>query len=136
MLPMEDRELLTQTMVGLNVDAETIATLMDSFDQAAQGLESDPIAPVPQASFGGSYTGGHRLATNAQLAHTAVSNELTKMAAGLRGMAVSLTEFKDDIVKTTEQTQATMRLYQASTECVSAPTFDSGSCSLPSDSED
>ena len=136
MLPIEDRELLTQTMVGLNVDPETIATLMESFDLAAEGLESDPIAPVPDASFGGSYTGGHRLATNAQMAHDAVAEELTKMAAGLRGMAVSLTQFKDDVVTTTEQTQATMRLFQASTECVSAPTFDSGSCSLPTDSED
>ena len=50
MLPLEDRELLTQTMVGLNVDADTIATLMESFDQAAEGLEADPIAPSPERS--------------------------------------------------------------------------------------
>ena len=136
MLPLEDRELLTQTMVGLNVDPDTIATLMSSFDQAAEGLESDPIAPVPGASFGDSYTGGYRLATNAQMAHTQVANELKKMAIGLRGMGESLSEFTSDIVATTEQTTATMRLFEASAECVSAPTFDSGSCVLPTDSED
>ena len=122
MLPIEDRALLTQTMVGLNVDAETIATLMESFDLAAEGLESDPIAPVPGALFGNSYTGGHRLATNAQMAHVAVAEELTKMAAGLRGMGQSVREFSDDVVDTTEQTDATMRLFTASTECVAAPT--------------
>lgn len=136
MLPIEDRDLLTQTMVGLNVDPDTIAILLSSFDQAAEGLESDPLAPVPGASFGDSYTGGYRLATNAQMAHTEVANELKKTAAGLRGMGESLSQFTSDIVSTTEQTTATMRLYEASTECVSAPTFNSGSCSLPTNSED
>ena len=135
MLPIEDRELLTQTMVGLNVDAGTIATLMDSFDQAAEGIESDPIAPVPGALFGDSYTGGYRLATNAQMAHTEVAGELKKMAAGLRGMGESLVAFETDVTTTTEQTTATMRLFEASTECIAAPTFNSGSCSLPTDSE-
>lgn len=136
MLPIEDRALLTQTMVGLNVDADTIATLMESFDLAAEGLESDPIAPVPGVLFGDSYTGGYRLATNAQMAHVAVAEELTKMAAGLRGMGASVREFGDDVVRTTEQTDATMRLFTASTECVAAPTFDTGSCSLPTDGQD
>jgi hypothetical protein len=136
MLPIEDRELLTQAMVGLNVDPETIATLMASFDIAAEHLEGDPIAPVPDSSFGGSYTGGHRLATNAQMAHDAVAAELTKMAEGLRGMGQVLTQFKDDVVTTTEQTRATMQMLQAATDCVSAPTFDSQPCSLPTGSED
>lgn len=136
MLPIEDRALLTQTMVGLNVDADTIATLMESFDLAAEGLESDPIAPVPQALFGDSYTGGYRLATNAQMAHNAVAEELTKMAAGLRGMGTSVRQFGEDVDQTTEQTGATMRLFTASTECVAAPTFNTGSCSLPTDGQD
>ncbi len=136
MLPIEDRALLTQTMVGLNVDADTIATLMESFDLAAEGLEADPIAPVPGALFGDSYTGGHRLATNAQMAHDAVAEELTKMAAGLRGMGTSVRQFGEDVDQTTEQTDATMRLFTASTECVAAPTFNTGSCSLPTDGQD
>ena len=133
MLPIEDRDLLTKTMVGLNVDAGTIATLMDSFDRAAEGIESNPIPPVPGALFGDSYTGGHRLATNAQMAHTKVADELKKMAAGLRGMGESLVAFEADMNTTTEQTTATMRLFEASTECIAAPTFDGGLCSLPTD---
>jgi hypothetical protein len=133
---MEDRELLTQTMVGLNVDAETIATLMDSFDQAAAHLESNPVAPVPHASFGDSYTGGHRLATNAQMAHDSVGTELQRMVLGLRGMAESLGAFASDVERTTEQTLATMRLYEASVECVAAPKIAAGTCSAPQDSED
>ena len=136
MLPIEDRSLLTQTMVGLNVDADTIATLMESFDLAAEGLEADPIAPVPGALFGDSYTGGYRLATNAQMAHAEVADELTKMAAGLRGMGESVRQFGNDVDITTQQTDATMRLFTASTECVAAPTFDTGSCSLPTDGQD
>lgn len=136
MLPIEDRDLLTQTMVGLNVDAETIATLMESFDLAAEGLEADPLAPVPEALFGDSYTGGYRLATNAQMAHVAVAEELDKMAAGLRGMGESVRNFAADVDQTTQQTDSTMRLFTASTECVAAPTFDSGTCSLPTNGQD
>ena len=70
------------------------------------------------------------------MAHVAVAEELTKMAAGLRGMGQSVREFSDDVVDTTEQTDATMRLFTASTECVAAPTFNTGSCSLPTDGQD
>jgi len=136
MLPIEDRELLTQTMVGLNVDPDTIATLMSSFDIAAEGLTENPVAPVPGSSFGESYTGGYRLATNAEMAHKAIAEELKKMAAGLRGMGESLGAFRDDVVATTEQTQSTMRLFESSTECVTAPTFNGGSCSIPTTDED
>jgi hypothetical protein len=136
MLPLEDRELLTQTMVGLNIEPETIASLMSSFDHAAEGLEADPIAPVATSSFGESYTGGYRLGTNVEMAHKAVAEELTKMVAGLRGMGTSVEEFSKDMERTTEQTQATMNLIQASTNCVAAPTFSGSSCSLPTDGQD
>lgn len=136
MLPLEDRELLTQTMVGLNIDPETISSLMSSFDKAAAGVETDTIMPVASASFGDSYTGGYRLGTNVEMAHKAVAEELKKMAAGLRGMSSSVEAFGKDMERTTEQTQATMNLIQASTNCVAAPTFNGGSCSLPTDDQD
>lgn len=135
MLPPEDRNLLTQAMVGLNVDPETITTLMASFDATADGVESDPISPAPGSSFGESYTGGYRLATNAAMAHQAAAEELRKIAAGMRGMAEAVAEFDKDIHQTTEQTVATANLMTASTECVAAPTFNGGSCSLTDDSE-
>lgn len=133
MLPLEDRELLTQTMVGLNIDPETISSLMSSFDTAAEGVESNPVTPVRSASFGDSYTGGYRLGTNAEMAHQAVADELKKVAAGLRGMGSSVAEFSKDVERTTQQTTATMDLIRASTECVAAPTFSSDQCALPTE---
>lgn len=136
MLPLEDRELLNQTMVGLNIDPDTITSLMSSFDKAAEGVESDPLPPVHSSSFGDSYTGGYRLGTNAEMAHQAVADELTKVAAGLRGMGSSVEAFSKDVERTTEQTSATMNRVHASTECVAAPTFATDQCSLPTGNED
>jgi hypothetical protein len=133
MLPLEDRDLLNQTMVGLNIDPETISSLMASFDRAAEGVEANPVTAVHSAAFGGSYTGGYRLGTNAELAHQAVAEELTRVAAGLRGMGTSVEAFSKDVERTTEQTVATMSLIQASTACVAAPSFASDQCSLPTE---
>ena len=136
MLPLEDRELLNQTMVGLNIDPETITSLLFSFDKAAEGLAANPIAAVHGTSFGDSYTGGYRLATNVQMAHEAVADELNRMIAGLRGMSTSVEQFSKDMQATTEQTVATMNLFQASTDCVAAPDFSSSQCTLPTESQD
>ena len=133
MLPLEDRELLNQTMVGLNIDPDTISSLMSSFDHAAEGLEADPITPVPTTSFGDSYTGGYRLGTNVEMAHRAVGDELNKMVVGLRGMGSSVAAFSKDMESTTDQTRATMNLIQASTDCVAAPDFGSDQCTLPTE---
>ena len=135
MLPLEDRELLNQTLVGLNIDPETISSLMTSFDLAAEGLVADPITPVPTNTFGGSYTGGYRLGTNVEMAHQAVHDELKKVAAGLRGMGDSVAAFGKDMQTTTEQTTASMSLLQSSTDCVAAPTFSSDQCTLPTEED-
>lgn len=136
MRPLEDRELLTQTMVGLNIDPETISSLLDSFDKAAMGLESDPVAPVQGTSFGESFTGGYRLATNVQMAHDAVGAELDRMIAGLREMGASVQDFSNDVQKTTEQTVATVTRIEVATECIAAPDFTSSQCTLPTESQD
>lgn len=133
MLPLEDRELLNQTMVGLNIDPDTIASLMSSFDRAAEGIESNPVAVIHGASFGDSYTGGYRLGTNAEMAHQAVAEELKEVAAGLRGMRTSVEEFSNDMERTTERTAATMSRLDASTACVAAPTFSTDQCVLPTE---
>lgn len=136
MLPLEDRELLNQTMVGLNIDPETISSLLTSFDKAATGLESDPVAPVQGASFGASHTGGHRLATNVDMAHQAVGEELQRMVAGLREMAASVQQFSNDVQNTTEQAVATLSRIEVATDCVAAPDFSSSQCTLPTESQD
>lgn len=133
MLPLEDRELLTQTMVGLNIDPGTISSLMSSFDLAAEGVESDPVMAVRSASFGDSYTGGYRLGTNAEMAHKAVADELKKVAAGLRAMGESVREVGKDMQRTTEQAVATANRITAATDCVAAPTFSSNQCTLPTE---
>jgi hypothetical protein len=135
MLPLEDRELLNQTMVGLNIDPDTIASLMTSFDTAAEGLEAKPLTPVDTSRFGDSYTGGYRLGTNVEMAHAAVGEELKKMVAGLRGMGTSVDQFAKDMERTTEQTTATMTLIQSSTDCVAAPDFNSNQCTLPTEED-
>lgn len=133
MLPLEDRELLNQTLVGLNIDPDTITSLMTSFDLAADGLEADPITPVPTTTFGESYTGGYRLATNVEMAHRAVHDELKKVAAGLRGMGTSVGLLAKDMQTVTDQTVASMNLLDASTACVAAPTFSTDQCTLPTE---
>lgn len=133
MLPLEDRELLNQTMVGLNIDPETIASLMASFDRAAEGVESDPVTAIHSSSFGDSHTGGHRLGTNAEMAHQAVAEELKKVAAGLRAMGDSVYDFSKDMERTTEQTAASMNRIDAATACVAAPTFSTDACTLPTE---
>lgn len=135
MLPLEDRELLNQTMVGLNIDPETIASLMSSFDHAAEGLEADPLVPVPPTVFGDSYTGGYRLGTNVEMAHKAVGEELNKMIAGLRGMGQSVGEVVADMQNVTDQTEATLTRIQSATDCVAAPDFSSNQCTLPAEED-
>lgn len=136
MLPLEDRELLTQTMLGLNIDADTIASLLFSFDRAAEGLENDPISQVVSTSFGGSFTGGYRLATNVEMAHEAVAEELARMVAGLREMGASVQMLSTDVQQTTDQTVATANRIGVATECVAAPDFTSSQCTLPTESQD
>lgn len=135
MLPLEDRELLNQTMVGLNIDPETIASLMSSFDHAAEGLEADPLVPVPPTVFGDSYAGGYRLGTNVEMAHRAVGEELNKMIAGLRGMGQSVGEVVSDMQNVTDQTEATLTRIQSATDCVAAPDFSSNQCTLPAEED-
>lgn len=134
-LPLEDRELLNQTMVGLNIDADTISSLMASFDSAAENLESNPIAPVETASFGDSYTGGYRLGTNAEMAHEAAGAELLKLVAGLKEMAASVGMIADDMQNVTDQTQATVNRITVATDCVAAPDFNLDQCTLPTEGD-
>lgn len=133
MLPLEDRELLNQTMVGLNIDPETIDSLMQSFDTAAEGLERDPIMPVPTTSFGDSYTGGYRLGTNVEMAQQTAGEALMQMVAGLRAMGSSVGEVATDMQNVTDQTQATLSRIQSATDCVAAPTFSNNQCTLPTE---
>ncbi len=135
MLPPDDRELLTQAMKGLNFDAASMQNLMGKFDLFAGSLEGDRVQAVSPTAFGGSYTGGQRLATNTTMAHEAVTNELQKMAVGLRAMGEAVQAISNDFENADDQSANTSVLFRNGTECVASPTFDGGQCSLPTNRE-
>lgn len=134
MLLPEDRALLGDTMRGLNLDPDTIDTLMSTLDSTADKINPESVLNVSEAWFGGSHTGGYRLATNAGLADKAVREELTKMVTGIREMSKSVELFAHDVTQVTEDSAVTFRNYEVATECIAAPTFDGGQCSLPDSS--
>lgn len=136
MLLPEDRALLGNTMKGLNLDADTVDTLMSTLDSTADRIDPESVLNVSEAWFGGSHTGGYRLATNAGMADKAVREELAKMVAGIRAMSESVGLFANDVTEVTEDSSTMFRNYQAATECIAAPTFDGGQCTLPTSSED
>lgn len=136
MLPAEDRALLGDTMRGLNLDPETIDTLMSTLNTTAERIDPESVLNVNEAWFGGSHTGGYRLATNAGMADKAVREELAKMVAGIREMSKSVGQFAGDVAEVTESSMVTFKNYEAATECIAAPTFDGGQCALPGSSED
>ena len=136
MLLPEDRALLGDTMKGLNLDTGTIDLLMSTLDSTADSIKPESVLNVSEAWFGGSHTGGYRLATNAGMADQAVREELTKMAAGIREMSTSVGQFASDVTGVTEDTRIMFTNYEAATECIAAQTFDGGQCTLPPASED
>lgn len=126
MLPPEDRELLTQAMNGLNFDPASAHNLMAKFDYFAGSLEENRFLAVPPAAFGGSYTGGQRLATNTEMAREAAYTELKKMADALRTMGESVGEIGKDFERVDDQSAATSSLYKSGTDGVGIPTFGGG----------
>ena len=106
MLPLEDRVLLQNALVSLSVEEELIAEIMSMLDTSADDLEATPTAAIDGSWFGGSHTGGHRLAANTHLAQQAVEEEMSKLVAALRGYRENIEIFADD-VRDTDETIAT-----------------------------
>lgn len=136
MLLPADRALLGDTMKGLNLDTDTIDTLMSTLDSTADSIKPQSVLNVSEGWFGGSHTGGYRLATNAAMADQAVREELGKMATGIRELADSVGLFASDVNDVTEDSRVMFTNYEAATECIAAPTFDGGQCTLPPADED
>lgn len=134
MLPLEDRILLQNTLTGLNVNQDVISEIMAMLGETATDLATNPVTGVHGGWFGSSHTGGHRLATNAGLAHQAVVEEMEKLVVGLRGYRDSIKRFADDVAGVDADSAVVMAGLESSTECVAAPTFGRGRCSVPTDS--
>ena len=133
-LPPEDQKLLQQAMDGLKLDPEAMGTLLSTLDTTTTEIEI-PVSGVKPAWFGQSFTGGYRLATNADLAHDAVRDELAKMVAGLTALSEGVGKFTNDMETVTDDTAVAFTQFYAATECVTAPTFDGGQCTLPTNED-
>ena len=133
MLPLEDQVLLNDALHGMSVDPAVIAEIMTLLDTRADTLTTarDDMAPVPASWFGGSSTGGHRLATNANLARDAVIDELENMVKGLRAYAQEIAAFRNDVESTEAGIAAHLTAVQRTAECTTVPTIGAGQCGAP-----
>lgn len=129
-LPYEDRMLLGDVLVGINLDQATITEIMTMLEQEAETVHDGVPVSVDGQWFGGSPTGAHRLAVNTGMAHDAMREEMAKLVAGLRGYKDNIRRHAEDMDLTDQDTAAVMTGIESSASCVVAPTFQS-QCSLP-----
>lgn len=102
MLPLEDRVLLEDTLVSLSVEDSVIKELMTMLQTQEIELENNPPHTVQETWFGGSHSGGTRLAANAGEASLIVEAEMKNMIAGLAKYRELIGMFADDVKGTDE----------------------------------
>jgi hypothetical protein len=131
MLPLEDRVLLQDTLVSLSVEESVISDIMEMLSSGEDALESHPPMEVQPHWFGGSFTGGTRLATNASQASTIVEAEMKNMIAGLRQHRESIQMFADDVKDTDESVALGLASLQNSVNCTDLDT--ATTCAAPTE---
>ncbi len=102
MLPYEDQVLLQDTLVSLSVKDTVIKMIMTMLQDQETELKNDPLPEIQEAWFGGSHTGGHRLAANTMQASTVVETQLQDMLIGLRQYREAIKAYADDALATDE----------------------------------
>ena len=122
MLPLEDRALLEDTLVSLSVEDSVIKDIMTMLSSGEDALESHPPVEIQPTWFGGSYTGGTRLATNASKASVIVETEMKNMIAGLRQHRESIEMFADDVKDTDESISMGLATLQNTASCTDLDT--------------
>lgn len=122
MLPLEDRALLEDTLVSLSVEDSVIKDIMTMLSSQEDTLSSHPPFDVQPTWFGGSHTGGHRLAVNASEASLRVESEMKNMIKGLRQHRESIQMFADDIKDTDESAAIGIANLQNSVNCTDLDT--------------
>jgi hypothetical protein len=135
MLPMEDRMLLQDVFNGIQLAPETIDEIMTMLDAEAQTVDAGQPLDVDGSWFGGSSTGGHRLATNTAMAHQAIVTEMKDMVAGLRGYRDNIKLWAQDMTNVDQDIATVMTGFETAADCVTSPTFTT-QCSLPTEGED
>lgn len=131
MLPLEDRALLENTLVSLAVEESVIKDIMTMLSTQEDALSSHPPSEVQSTWFGGSHTGGHRLAANASQASAIVESEMKNLIKGLRQHRESIQMFADDIKDTDESAAIGIANLQNSVNCTDLST--STVCAPPSE---
>lgn len=131
MLPLEDRALLQDTLVSLSVEDSVIDEIMSMLSTQEDALSSHPPYDVQPTWFGGSQTGGHRLATNASEASIRVESEMKNMIKGLKMHRESIKMFADDVKDTDESAAIGITNLQNSVNCTDLDT--ATTCAQPSE---
>lgn len=127
MLPMEDRDLLGEVFTGINLSESLVADVMTMLDESAEEVQAARPRPLDASAYGGSDTGGRRLATNASLARQAIVDEMSALVAGLRGYRANIVAWQQDTLDIDTASAERMRSLEAATECIVA----TAGCSLP-----
>lgn len=102
MLPIEDQVLLQDTLVSLSVEDTVIEQIMSMLEDQEVQIAKDPLPEIQAGWFGGSHTGGYRLATNATQASVFVEHEIKSMLSGLQQYRQAVKEFAADMSDTDE----------------------------------
>ncbi len=122
MLPLEDRVLLEDTLVSLSVEESVITEIMTMLSNQEDTLASHPPYDVQPTWFGGSHSGGTRLATNASQASSIVESEMKNLIKGLRQHRESVAMFADDVRDTDESNAIGIANLQNSVNCMDLDT--------------
>lgn len=99
---MEDQVLLQDTLVSLSVEDTVIEQIMSMLEDQEAEIAKDPLPEIQAGWFGGSHTGGYRLATNATQASGVVEQEITNMLSGLQQYRQAVKEYAADMLDTDE----------------------------------
>ena len=132
MLPMEDQALLKDTLVSLSVEDSVIEQIMAMLQSKETQLRNDPLPEIQESWFGGSHTGGFRLATNAKAAGYTVEEQLNDMLTGLREYRTSIKEFADDVKDTDQSMAMSMARIQNAANCTDDTTA-ATTCAAPTE---
>lgn len=88
---------------GVVIDRAELQRIVDDLDADSGDVRSAKPREIDPAWFGGSNTGGHRLATNATMAHAEALDAFREMAEGLAKYSEVINEFVEDMSGIDEQ---------------------------------
>lgn len=82
---------------GVAIDRAELQRIVDELETGSGTVRQEKPDELDPAWFGGSGTGGHRLATNATMAHTEALEAFLEMAEGLAKYGQVIEQFVADM---------------------------------------